>query len=200
LNRLAAAIRRSPLKPLFSWLREVSADPREGAVLLATMTIGKLPGRLVRTFLARRLLGMKIAPKAVLYRWRDLRYPHLIEIGEGTVVGFWATIDGRRGVKLGKSVNISSEVAMWTAQHDPNHPHFAVRGGPIVVEDLAWISFRATILPGVTIGRGAIVAANAVVTKDVEPYAIVAGMPAAKIGERSRDLDYEFSGGGPWFV
>jgi acetyltransferase-like isoleucine patch superfamily enzyme len=200
LNALAAAIRRSPLKPLFSRLRHATRDPREGAALSAAMLIGWLPARALRTWLGRRVLGMKIHPEATVYRWRDLRFPHQIEIGRGAIIGFWATIDGRRGVKIGEHVNLSSEVAMWTAQHDPNDPHFDVRGGPIVIEDHAWISFRATILPGVTVGRGAIVAAGAVVTKDVEPYAIVAGMPAQKIGERNRDLDYEFTGGGPWFV
>jgi maltose O-acetyltransferase len=69
-----------------------------------------------------------------------------------------------------------------------------------VVEAYAWISFRATILPGVTVGRGAVVAANSVVTKDVEEFTIVGGIPAKPIGTRSRDLDYTLTGRAPWFV
>ncbi len=117
------------------------------------------------------------------------------------MVGFWATLDGRRGIKLGENVNLSSEVALWTLQHDPNDLAFGVRGGPIVVEDFAWISFRATVLPGVRIGRGAIVAANSVVTADVEDFTIVGGIPAKVIGKRNQELDYRLSAGpSPWFV
>lgn len=200
MSRLKTAVKRSPLGPLLSSLRVVAAPPREGLFLLATMLLGKLPSRTLRTFLARHALGMKIDRRATVYQWRDLRHPRGIAIGEGSIVGFWATIDGRRGVEIGKHVNLSSEVALWTLQHDPNDREFGVRGAPIVIEDFAWISFRATVLPGVRIGRGAVVAANAVVTKDVEEYTIVGGAPAVPIGKRSRDLDYSFGRGGPWFV
>jgi maltose O-acetyltransferase len=72
----------------------------------------------------------------------------------------------------------------------------------VVVGDHAWLSFRCTVLPGVTIGEGAVVAAGAVVTKDVPRYAIVAGIPARVIGERSpRGLDYDLTlANTPWFV
>jgi len=165
-----------------------------------TMLLGHFPGRRLRTAIARRLLGLRIDRSAVLYQWRDLRFPGGIEIGPGTVIGHWATLDGRRGLKIGSNVNLSSEAALWTLQHDPDDREFGVRGGPIVVEDHAWISFRATVLPGVRIGRGAVVAAGAVVTSDVEDYAIVGGIPAKQIGTRSRDLDYTPAQGGPWFV
>ena len=112
MSRLAAAIRRSPLKPLFSRLRATTVEPREGGAIAIAMAIGWLPARGLRTFLARRVLGMRIAPRATVYRWRDLRRPDRIEIGEGAIVGFWATIDGREGVRIGRHVNISSEVAM----------------------------------------------------------------------------------------
>lgn len=186
--------------PLLGRLREAGADPREGLQLQFTMLLGHLPGRRLRTVLARRLLGLRIDRDAILYQWRDLRSPQGIEIGEGSVIGHWATLDGRRGLKIGRNVNLSSEAALWTLQHDPDDPEFGVRGGPIVVEDRAWISFRATVLPGVRIGRGAVVAAGAVVTTDVEDYAIVGGVPAKRIGTRSRDVDYTFTGGGPWLI
>lgn len=197
---LKQTLKASPLGPTLSKLREASRDPREGLVMQFTMLLGHLPGRRLRTALARRLLGLRAERGSVLYQWRDLRYPPGIEIGSGSVVGHWATIDGRRGVRIGRDVNLSSEVALWTLQHDPDDPGFGVRGGPIVVEDHAWISFRATVLPGVTIGRGAVVAAGSVVTKDVPEFAIVAGIPAKQIGTRSRELDYSPAGGGPWFV
>jgi acetyltransferase-like isoleucine patch superfamily enzyme len=193
-------LKRSPLGPLLRDLKARSADPREGAEMLFTQWLGRLPSRRLRTFVARRALHLRADPDSVLYQWRDLREPSGIEIGPGTVIGHWASLDGRRGLRIGRNVNCSSEVAMWTLQHDPDDPHFGVRGDPIVVEDYAWISFRATILPGVTVGRGAVVAANSVVTKDVEEFTIVGGIPARPIGTRSRDLEYTLTGGAPWFV
>jgi len=198
---LKSALKASPLGSPLLRLKELSAGPNDGFALLLMMWLGWLPARRLRTGLARRLLGLRIDRGATLYRWRDLRQPSGIEIGAGTIVGFWSTLDGRRGIRIGKNVNLSSEVALWTLQHDPNDLEFGVRGGPIVVEDFAWISFRATILPGVRIGRGAVVAANSLVTKDVPDFAIVGGVPAKVIGQRSEDLSYTLSGGpSPWFV
>jgi maltose O-acetyltransferase len=76
-----------------------------------------------------------------------------------------------------------------------NDPNFGCESAPVVIEDFAWISCRTVVLPGTRIGKGAVVAAGAVVTKDVEPYSIVAGVPAKKIGERSRDLNYYLKSG-----
>jgi acetyltransferase-like isoleucine patch superfamily enzyme len=197
---LKQKLKASPLGPALSRLREASADPREGLKMQLTMLLAHLPGRRLRTALARRFLGLRIDRGAVLYQWRDLRGAEGIEIGPETVIGHWATLDGRRGLRIGRGVNLSSEAALWTLQHDPDDRGFGVRGGPVVIEDNAWISFRATILPGVRIGRGAVVAAGAVVTGDVEEYAIVGGIPARRIGTRSRDLDYNPAEGGPWFV
>jgi acetyltransferase-like isoleucine patch superfamily enzyme len=75
-------------------------------------------------------------------------------------------------------------------EHDPQSGTYTTQGGPVVIEDYAWVSCRVVILPGVTIGRGAVVAAGSVVTKDVAPYTIVGGVPAKKIGDRNRDLTY----------
>lgn len=194
-------LKASPLGAPLGALRVRSEGLREGGALLLAMLVGKLPMRRLRGLLARNLLGLRAHPDSIVYRWRDLREPRGIEIGAGSIVGFWATLDGRRGIRIGRNVNLSSEVALWTLQHDTDDPAFGVGGGPIVIEDLAWVSFRATVLPGVTIGRGAVVAAGAVVTEDVPPFTIVGGVPARPIGERRRDLDYSMEGGGgPWFV
>jgi acetyltransferase-like isoleucine patch superfamily enzyme len=193
-------LKASRLGPPLSRLRDRLHAPREGLSFALPMVVGQLPSRTVRTAIARSVFGMTIADDAVLYRWRDLREPRGIEIGPDSVVGFWSTIDGRRGVRIGSHVNISSEVAIWTLQHDLEDRDFGLTGGRVVIEDLAWISFRATILPGVTIGKGAVVAANALVAHDVAPYAIVGGVPAKRIGERPRDVDYTLAGPKPWFV
>ena len=64
---------------------------------------------------------------------------------------------------------------------------------PIVIADNVWLGFGVTILQGVRIGKGAVVCAGAVVTKDIPDYSIVAGVPAKIIGTRSMNLDYKCS-------
>ncbi|HPU00025.1 MAG TPA: DapH/DapD/GlmU-related protein, partial [Armatimonadota bacterium] len=81
-------------------------------------------------------------------------------------------------------------VHLITAQHDMNDPDFANVLAPIVIEDYVWIGSRATVLPGVRIGRGAVVAAGAVVTRDVAPLTVVGGVPARPIGERKPGMRY----------
>lgn len=173
----------------------------DGAEILIGELVGHLPIRSLRHGLAQRLLGVRIAPSAQLYRWREVRAGRNITIGPSTTIGLWATLDGREGITIGRCVNFSSEVSLWTLQHDPQSPDFATKGGPIVIGDHAWISYRATILPGVTVGEGAVVAAGAVVTKDVPPHTIVGGIPAKVIGQRTDDLRYELNRrDAAWFI
>ena len=101
-------------------------------------------------------------------------------------------LDGRRyKIITGSDVSIGPEATILTLGHDPQSPDFADQGGDVIIGDHVWIAYRAIILPGVRIGDGAVVAAGAVVSKDVEPYTIVAGVPARQVGERSRDLRYQ---------
>lgn len=206
----------APLQlPLYAWavrnlknvLKSTSIWPKlrgakSGAAFLAGEAIGRVPSGTLRA-LGARALGMNVAPSAMLHRWREVREGRNITIGEGSIIGMWATLDGRKGITIGNYVNFSSEVALWTLQHDYNSPTFAAAGGPIVINDRAWISYRATILPGVTIGEGAVVAANSVVTKDVAPFTVVGGIPAKPIQQRTTDLSYEWKNArnhSPWFI
>ncbi|MGD0167502.1 MAG: acyltransferase [Gaiellaceae bacterium] len=126
----------------------------------------------------------------MIYGGAELREPKGISIGEGSVIGHRAILDGRKGLSIGRHVNVSTGVWLWTLEHDPADPAFGVKGGPIVVEDHVWLSAGVQVLTGVTIGEGAVVAAGSVVTKDVPPFTIVAGIPGRVIGERPRDLAY----------
>lgn len=95
-------------------------------------------------------------------------------------------------------MDIAQEVNIWTEQHDYNSSSYEAVASPVVVNDYVWIASRATILPGVTIGKGAVVACGSVVTKDVPDYTVVAGIPAKVIGKRTRDLTYKL-GTRVWF-
>ena len=94
------------------------------------------------------------------------------------------------GVKIGNNVCIASYVKLITGSHNINSPEFEAVFSPIVIEDYAWICTGATIIQGVRIGEGAVVAAGAVVTHNVKPYTVVGGVPAKEITTRSRDLEY----------
>jgi maltose O-acetyltransferase len=114
-----------------------------------------------------------------------------IQIGDNCVVNARCLLDGRAGkIIIGNNVDIARETNIFTLEHDPHSDIHDSRSGDVMIEDFVWIASRVTILPGVRIGRGAVVASNAVVTKDVEPMAIVAGIPAKKIGVRTSALKY----------
>ena len=162
-----------------------------GLYYLGLRFTAALPSMHLRNLILRGLYGLNLHPDAVLMGRFELRRPRRIQIGKGTVVGDRCELDGREGLSIGQNVNISSEVKIYTLQHDYRLPGFPNRGGPVTVEDYAWLSTRCTILPGVTVGRGAVVAAGAVVTKDVAPLTVVGGIPATVIAQRPPEaLDY----------
>jgi len=115
-----------------------------------------------------------------------------VHLGKRNVINFGCMFDGRKfHIRTGDDVSIGPEAAILTLGHDPQSADFADRGGDVNIGDRVWIAYRAIILPGVTIGEGAVVAAGAVVTEDVAPYAIVAGVPARSVGKRNAELRYE---------
>ncbi len=100
-----------------------------------------------------------------------------IEIGECTALGDRTEIHCGRNVRIGNNVAISWDcIIMESDYHAAGGSDVVPR--PIVIEDEAWIGCRVIILKGVTIGRGAIIGAGSVVTKDVPPYTLAAGNPA----------------------
>jgi maltose O-acetyltransferase len=107
-----------------------------------------------------------------------------IRIGRRTVINHQCHLDGRGWLSIGDDVDISSGVWILTDAHDMNDPLFRETLAPVKIGNHVWIGSRATILPGVTVGEGAVVAAGAVVNRDVEPYTVVGGVPARQIGTR----------------
>jgi glycosyltransferase involved in cell wall biosynthesis len=111
-------------------------------------------------------------------------------IGDNSVINRQCYIDTREKLVIGNNVNISNQVYIQTATHDPYSPTFDYVKGPVSINDHAWIGARAVILPGVTIGEGAVVGAGAVVTKDIPPYAIAVGVPARIVAKRPEEISY----------
>ena len=121
----------------------------------------------------------------------EIRKGKNVSIGNNSVVNKNVLLDGRGGkLVIGNNVDIAQETNIWTLEHDVNDDYYGVKGGDVIIEDYAWIASRVTILPGVRIGRGAVVASCALVTKDVPPMTIVGGVPAKVIGTRKNELIY----------
>lgn len=171
-------------------LRSMKPKVRNGLVFLALRLVAGVPSHRFRVGVYRRF-GMTIGSSAHLYGGLEVRDPHLITIAESVIVGHDVILDGRGGLRIDQNVNLSSQSAIWTMTHDPQSSTFAAVTGAVVVGRDAWLGFRCTVLPGVTIGEGAVVATGAVVTKDVAPYAIVAGVPARQVGTRACEIAYD---------
>jgi acetyltransferase-like isoleucine patch superfamily enzyme len=130
------------------------------------------------------IAGMKIGRGSVIHMWANFFDPSEITIGSDTIVGDHVFLDGRAPLKIGSHVDIASSVMIYNSEHDLESVDFKARTEPVEIEDYVFIGPRAIILPGVKIGKGAVVAAGAVVTKNVPDFTIVGGVPAKEIGER----------------
>ena len=139
-----------------------------------------------------KLAGIKIGKGSTIHMFANFFMPKNIKIGDDTIIGSGAFLDGRDNLTIGNHVDIASQVMIYNSEHDIESETFKARHEPVQIEDYVFIGPRAIILPGVKIGRGAVVAAGAVVTKDVPEFAIVGGVPAKVIGERkNKNLHYK---------
>ncbi|PWU09039.1 MAG: acetyltransferase [Verrucomicrobia bacterium] len=153
--------------------------------------VGHVPVRSLRHLFLRAWLGGFGKGTGVQLGCRFLN-GRKIFLGQRNVVNFGCLLDGREfPIRIGSDVSIGPEAAILTLGHDTQSENFDDRGGEVIIGDHAWICYRAIILPGVTIGQGAVVGAGAVVSRDVPPFKIVAGAPAREIGTRRLDLKYE---------
>ncbi len=130
------------------------------------------------------LAGLKMGKGSVIHMGCKFFDPRNIRIGQDTIIGEGAFLDGRDALVIGDHVDIASEVMIFNSEHDLESPTFTAVNEPIKIGNYVFIGPRAILLPGINIGDGAIIAAGAVVTKDVAPNTIVGGVPAKLIGQR----------------
>ena len=147
--------------------------------------VKRLRGWYYSGLLARAGSNLRVAEHVLI------NSPCNVSVGDNCYVGTGVQLyPWNAPITIGSNVLVAAGVRMITRKHgfaSLSHP-MAKQGytnAPIVVEDDVWIGFGAVILPGVTIGRGSIVGSNAVVTRDVEPYTIVGGVPARVIRPRT---------------
>lgn len=157
-------------------------------MLFSNAVLNQVPSRHFRLFLYR-FMGAKIG-RSVIFRNTEVLEPQKLEIGDNCSIGWHCLLDARGGVKIADNVNISSYVKIITAGHDVRNQEFIGTEAPVVIDTNAWLATGCTVLEGVHIGEGAVVAAGAVVLKDVPPYTVVGGIPAKPISTRVKDLNY----------
>ena len=137
-----------------------------------------------------RWLGVRAAEHAIIWCGTRINHPSRIQVGENSIIGPDTVLLSQGGICIGGNVNISGFSYIISQEHDAGSPGLETTLAAVHIEDYAWLATNVTILPGVRIGRGALVAAGAVVTKDVPDYHIVAGNPARKIGQRPKEFAY----------
>lgn len=160
--------------------------------------IGYFPMHTVRR-LFYRAAGLTIGKGSAIHMGARFYNPTNIEIGDDTIIGEDVVLDGRDKLNIGSHVDIASDVMIYNCQHNIHSNEFEAVSQPVIIKDYVFIGPRAIILPGVTLGKGSAVAAGAVVTKDVDEYTVVAGIPAKPVGLREdKDLGYML-GRAAWF-
>ncbi len=188
-HRILLMLFFSPLTILVSWykrnksttnglLTKVSERYSWQFERLFLYWISHIHSHLIRNFFYRYIQGIELGKNVVIYSNCEIRNPTKLKIGNGTIIGNNAILDARAGLELGENVNLSSNVSIWTLQHDYRDRDFACTPehfGPVKICDRAWIGPNVIILHDVTVGEGAVVAAGAVVTKNVPPFTLYGG-------------------------
>ncbi len=159
--------------------------------LLVLRIVGLIPSHLIRKFFYW-LSGIKIPFDSTIHLGANFFRPSRVNIGHDTIIGYGAFLDGRAGLTIGSHVDIATDVLIYTDEHNIHAADFGNAFAPVTIKDYVFIGPRAIILPGVTIGRGAVVGAGAVVTKDIPDLEVWGGVPAKKITDRKlKNPDYK---------
>jgi len=165
----------------------VDRDVLRPRLLLVSLLLGLMPGSTLSWLrpLLYRLAGVRIGSRTRIFgKIAVTGQGHVtanVRVGEGCIITTPLYLNASAPITIGNSVTIGHHVVIITDSHRMSDP--LRRAGerfarPVTIEDGVWIAARATILPGVTLGRGSVVAAGAVVAKDVPPNTLVGGVPA----------------------
>lgn len=159
--------------------------------LLLLSCVGYIPLHWLRRF-CYQLAGVKIGSGSTIHMWARFYQPKNISIGEDTIIGDHVFLDGRALLKIGSHTAIASQVLIYNSEHDIDDANFKPIEANVEIGDYCFIGARVIILPGVKIGKGAVIGAGAVVTKDVPAMTFVGGVPAKEIRKRRiKQLNYK---------
>jgi len=153
--------------------------------------VNVIPFHFLRLWFYTKVPRFDIKPGAAVFLCVTFDTVGKLSIRENSVINERCRIDTRGGVEIGANVSISADVIILTGDHDVDSPDLSGRTRRVKIDDRVWIGTRAMILPGVHLGEGCVVGAGAVVTRDVAPFDVVAGVPARKIKSRSpKSVEY----------
>lgn len=161
---------------------------------------GKIPSHLIRNFLYRYVYNMKITIKTVIAGGCEIRSPWNFRAGKCIIMNN-CILDARARITIEDEVVFGQGVHIWTEEHDVDSPEFLVtekNRGNVIIKKRAWICSDSTILPGIEIGEGAVLATRACATKNLAPFGVYAGIPAVKIKNRNTELVYKLRGRPHW--
>lgn len=150
--------------------------------------ICKIPSHTIRNFYYQKVMGFEIGENSAILMNCSFDCARGLKMDKNSVINARCRLDTRGGITLGRGVSISSDVIILTADHEKDENGKNDRERPVFIEDFAWIGTRAMILPGVTIGKGAKIAAGAIVTKNVPPHTLYGGIPAKFIRNEEDQL------------
>jgi maltose O-acetyltransferase len=166
--------------------------------LMILRFVGFIPIHFIRKFFYI-LSGIEIPLDSTIHIGANFFKPNNISIGHDTIIGDHCFLDGRAPLAIGNHVGIASQVLIYNDEHDINSPDYGNSFGPVEIGDYVFIGPRAIILPNTKISKGAVVAAGAVVTKDIPENEIWGGVPAKKISDRQiKNPNYKL-GRAMWF-
>ena len=152
--------------------------------LMVLRFVGFIPIHFIRKIFYI-ISGVKMPFDSTIHIGANFFNPSNITIGHDTIIGDHCFLDGRAPLKIGSHVGIASQVLIYNDEHDINSLDYGNSFGPVEIGDYVFIGPRAIILPNIKIGKGAVVAAGAIVTKDIPDFEIWGGVPAKKINDRS---------------
>lgn len=182
------------LKRCYYWQGMLKQLPYSLRCYLYNYICSYVPCHIFRLFMLEHLVGVKLGRGVFIHL--GAFFAGAIAIGDDTVIGRDVHILGN--VTIGAHSSISAETYMVASGHDKNDANFKGVNSHIIIDDYVWTGTRAMILMGTHIYTGGVLGAASVLTKDIPPFEVYAGVPAKKIGERTHNLNYELKYF-PWF-
>jgi acetyltransferase-like isoleucine patch superfamily enzyme len=169
-------------------MKRIHSILSELKLYICNKIIAHVPSRRCRLFFYRKIMKFNLGVNTSIFMGTTFTTSGNIVTNGQVAINACCHIDNRGGIEIGKNVSISQGVSLVTGDHDVYDPLVRARFRKITIENDVFIGFNAIILGGVTLGRGSVVAAGSVVTKNVPDLTIVGGIPAKSIGQRPDDI------------